>query len=155
MAEDVKIDAWTADVLGLTSLDRTSVARRLAEIANLQAPSRQESEEYLVEVLLNALSQIPRVPAAWSWGGFYNHGIQSMYDIGREEDWVRLAICAVDLGVADHTPTLYGGEDGLTPLGGLSRNLTDATDRLIAGLRELLEAAGLGVYGHQGFPPPS
>jgi hypothetical protein len=78
-----------------------------------------------------------------------------MYAIGQEKDWMRLAACAVDLGVDDRAPRLYTGDEALTPRGGLARNLTEATDRLIAGLKQILEEAGIDAYGHEGYPPPS
>jgi hypothetical protein len=148
-----EIDGWTATTLGLPALDRSSVGRRLAEIADLQPPTRVETEELLVEVLLNALSQIPPVPAAWSWGEFHNAGLQPLYDMTREKDWPRWAACAVDLGLGDEPAVTESGEV-LSPRAALSRNLTAATERLLHRVRVLLEQAGVATHGHKGFPPP-
>lgn len=100
-----------------------------------------------------ALSYIPFSNVAWSWGEFYNGGIQPMYDIGREKDWPRLALCAADLGLAERHPRLRKADETLTPLEALSRNLGDGIDRLLAAVRERLEAAGFSPCGDQ--PPRS
>jgi hypothetical protein len=145
MAEDIRIDARTAETLGLSSLDRKAVAGRLAQIGELRTPTRKETEEFLVEVLLKALRQIPS-RGAWSWGEFHNGGLQPLYDISRTKDWPRLAVCAADLGLAEHHPRTRDGEV-LSPLDGLSRNLTKATEDLLRAVRELLEATGVSPYG--------
>lgn len=105
-------------------------------------------------MLRYALREIPSGGAAWSWGEFHNGGLQPLYDIGREKDWPRLAVCATDLGLAERHPTVKNGES-LTPLDGLARNLGDAIERLLHALRESLEAAGVSPYGQPTAPPPS
>jgi hypothetical protein len=146
MADNIGIDEQTAETLGLASLDRKAVADRLAQIGELRTPTRRETEEFLVEVLLQALRQIPSSGAAWSWGEFHNGGLQPLYDISGAKDWPRLAVCAADLGLAEHHAKLREGEV-LTPLDGLSRNLTQATERLLQALREHLEGAGVSPTG--------
>jgi hypothetical protein len=142
MADNIGIDKQTAEALGLASLDRKAVADRLAQIGDLRIPTRRETEDFLVEVLLQALRQIPARGAAWSWGEFHNGGLQPLYDISSATDWPRLAVCAADLGLAEHEAKSREGEV-LTPLDGLSRNLTQATERLLRALREHLERAGV------------
>jgi hypothetical protein len=136
----------------LTRLDRRAVADRLAEIGGLQIPTRDETAEFLVEVLLKALRQIPSSGAAWSWGEFHNGGIQPLFDISREQDWQRLAVCAVDLGL-DGQPARTRPGEVLTPRAALSRNLTRATEQLLHIVRERLEAAGVSPYGEPTIPP--
>jgi hypothetical protein len=120
------------------SLVHFYVADRLAQIGELRTPTRRETEEFLVEVLLQALRQIPSNGAAWSWGEFHNAGLQPLYDISSATDWPRLAVCAAGLGLAEHEAKSREGEV-LTPLDGLSRDLTQATERLLRALREHLE----------------
>ena len=146
--DHVDLDERTAKALELTSLDRKAVANRLAQIGDLRPPTREESQELLVEVLVNALRKIPSSGAGWSWGEFYNGGIQPLYDISRGNDWLREAICAVDLGLGEYQPRTRPGET-LTPQLALDRNLIDATERLLQRVRERLEAAGVSPYGPQ------
>jgi hypothetical protein len=127
-------------------LDRDAVAARLAELGGLNTPTRRETQEFLVEVLLTALRQIPSSGAAWSWGEFHNDGMQPLYDMSRTKDSLREAVCATDLGLGEQRPQLRPGET-LTPLEGLARNLTQATEHLLHALRELLEQAGVSPYG--------
>lgn len=144
-----QIDERTAEALGLTSLDRRAVAQRLAEIGELRAPARRETEEFLLEVFLTALSYIPRTSAAWSWGEFYNGGIQPLYDISREEDWARLGLCALDLGLGDE-PVRVGDGELVSPRVALAKRLMEATEKLLRGVTEQLETAGFSPYGHRG-----
>jgi hypothetical protein len=153
MADDLQIDERTAETLGLASLDRKAVADRLAQIGELRTPTRGETQEFLVEVLLKALRQIPSA-GAWSWGEFHNGGIQPLYDMSRTKDWSRLAVCAADLGLAEQQPRKRNGEV-LSPLYGLSRNLTKATEDLLRAIRELLEASGVSPYGEPTNRPSS
>jgi hypothetical protein len=62
MADNIRIDERTAETLGLASLDRKAVADRLAQIGELRTPTRKETEEFLVDVLLKALrpDSVPR-----------------------------------------------------------------------------------------------
>lgn len=87
-------------------------------------------------MLTKALRQIPVSEVAWSWGEFYNGGIQPLYDISHANDWQRLATCAIDLGLDEQAPKMRPGEDTLSPRSALARNLSDATDRLLKGVRE-------------------
>ena len=146
MADDISIDERTAEALGLGSLDRKAVADRHAQIGELRTPTRKETQEFLVEVLLQALRQIPSSGAAWSWGEFHNGGLQPLYDMNPEEDWPREALCAVDLGLGEYPAKMRPGEI-LTPRLALARNLTKATEELLAAIRERLEAAGVSPYG--------
>lgn len=154
MADDIDIDERTARALGLPGLDRKSVADRLAQIGELGKPTRDETEAFLVEVLLDALGEIPSSGAAWSWGEFHNGGLQPLYDMSREKDWPRLALCAVDLGLGEQ-PQMTRNDEALTPRGQLSRNLTKATEELLQAVRERLEAAGVSPYGQPTTPPSS
>ena len=151
MPDTVEINEWTAEVLGFPSLNRKAVADRLAQIGDLRTPTREETEEFLVEVLLNALRQIPSTVGAWSWGEFHDGGLQPLYDMTREEDWPREAVCSVDLGLGEYPAPMRPGES-LTPRLALARNLTAATEALLRAIRERLEAAGVSPYGHRGFP---
>ena len=153
MADKVQIDERTAQTLGLVSVDRKAVADRLAKIGELRTPTRRETQEFLVEVLLKALRQIPST-GAWSWGEFHNGGLQPLYDISRTKDWPRLAVCAADLGLAEQQPRTTDGEV-LSPLDGLSRNLTKATEDLLRAIRDLLEATGVSPYGEPTNRPSS
>jgi hypothetical protein len=154
MADEIDIDVRTARALGLTRFDRTAVADRLAEIGELRTPSWAETEEFLVAVLSYALGEIPSSGAAWSWGEFHNGGLQPIYDMTREKDWPRLAVCAADLGLDGQPPTTKDGET-LTPRDGLSRNLIEATERLLQVVRRRLETAGVTPYGPSTTPPSS
>ena len=145
-SRDIDIDERAARALELTSLDRQSVARRLAEIGQLREPTRAETEELLVEILRSALRQIPASNAAWSWGEFHNGGLQPLYDLSRKEDWPREALSAVDLGLGERPAPVQPGEI-LTPRLVLARNLTQATEQLLQAIRERLEAAGVSPYG--------
>lgn len=149
----VEVDERTARALELTGLDRKTVAARLAEIGELQTPTHRETEEFLVEVLVHALSEIPHSEAPWSWGEFHNGGLQPLYDISRAEDWPRGALWAVDLGLGDQPAATHPGET-LTPRGALARNLTQATERLLGEVRKRLEAVGVSPYGAPATPPP-
>jgi hypothetical protein len=149
----IDIDERTARALELTALDRAAVADRLAQIGGLRTPTRQETRDFLVDVLRSALRQIPSSNTAWSWGEFHNGGLQPLYDISREKDWAQWAAYAVDLGLAEQAPPMRDGET-LTPLDGLSRNLIGAIERLLHEVRERLEAAGVSPFG-QGTTPPS
>ena len=144
MRRHVDVDEWTAETLGMVARDRSSVASRLAEIADLQVPTRPETEQFLYDTLTYALSQIPPVPAAWSWGEFHNAGLQPLYDMTAEDDWARWGACAADLGL-----------EGDASHAELSRTLIAATERLLAQVRRRLEAAGVSTHGHSGFPPPA
>ena len=106
-----------------------------------------------MEVLLKALRQIPSA-GAWSWGEFQDGGLQPLYDITRTKDWPRLAVCAADLGLAEQPPRTKDGEV-LSPLDGLSRNLTKATEDLLRAIRDLLEATGVSPYGEPTNRPSS
>lgn len=108
---------------------------------------------FLFEVLVRALRHIPSSNAPWSWGEFYNGGVGPLFDMSREKDWPRLALCAADLGLAEQHPRLRNPDENLTPLNALDRNLGDGIDRLLAAVRERLEAAGFSPYGEQ--PPRS
>jgi hypothetical protein len=144
MTHDIAIDERTAKALRLTSLDGRAVANRLAEIAELAPPTRDETIEFLVEVLRDALKQISNT---WSWGEFHNGGTQPLYDIGREKDWHRLAVCAVDLGLDAQPARVMTPDEVLSPRDALARNLGDATDRLLREVKDRLEAAGVSPYG--------
>jgi hypothetical protein len=150
-----EIDERTATALGLVKLDRKAVADRLAEIGGLPAPSRAETVELLVEVLLKALRQIPTTGAAWSWGEFHNGGTQPLYDISHHKDWHRMAVCAVDLGLDAQAPRPRQGRVLSSPRAALSANLTDAIEGLLHEVRVRLEKAGVTPYGRQGTPPPA
>src|SRR5688572_27749243 len=125
MRDQVAIPDWLAIALGLNARDRAGVVTRLAEIGGFSEPTRAEAADFLVEVLEKAATQIPPVPAAWSWAEWHNAGLQPLYDITREQDWVRMAICAIDLGLGDRTPRMREGSV-LSPRGGLMQNLCDA-----------------------------
>jgi hypothetical protein len=152
MTDVADIDERTARALGLTTLDRKTVADRLAQIGELRPPTRDETREFLVEVLRSALRQIPSSNVAWSWGEFHNGGLQPLYDISRENDWPRQALCAVDLGLGEQPAPTQPGET-LTPRLALARNLTKATERLLRQVRERLEAAGVSPFGQATTPP--
>ena len=138
------MDEVTAKALRLTSLDKRAVANRLAEIAELGPPTHDETIEFLVEVLRNALEEISNT---WSWGEFHNGGIQPLYDISREKDWHRLAVCAVDLGLDAQPARVMTRDEVLSPRDALARNLGDATDRVLRQIKDRLEAAGVSPYG--------
>jgi hypothetical protein len=154
LTTQIEIGDWTARALGIPARDQSSVARRLAEIAGLDAPSRPTTEEFLIAILLGALREIPRVPAAWSWGEFHNAGLQPLYDMTKRKDWPGWAAVASDLGL-DEEPAVTETGEVLTPRAALSRSLIAASERLLLRVRELLEAAGVRTHGHEGFPPPS
>jgi hypothetical protein len=153
-AGDIKLDERAARALSLARLDRKSVADRLAEIANLRAPTRQDTQEFLVAVLRSALRQIPSSEIAWSWGEFHNGGLQPLYDLTAKKDWVQWAVYAVELGLAEQPPARREGET-LTPLDGLSRNLIAGIEQLLQEVRLRLEAAGVSPYGPAATPPAS
>jgi hypothetical protein len=136
-----------AAALRLPIDDPDPTAARLAEIADFPSPAREETRALLVEVFKKGVSEIPSLSAAWSWGEFYNGAIQPLYDLDEAQDWERLAVCAIDLGLDDRLPKLYQHDEVLTPRAGLARNLGTAVDHLIAALRERLEAAGFSTYG--------
>lgn len=146
MSDVTDIDVRTARALELTTLDRKAVADRLAQIGELRPPTREETRELLVEVLRSALRQIPTSNVAWSWGEFHNGGLQPLYDMSRERDWAREALCAVDLGLGERPARTRPGET-LAPRLALARNLTEATERLLHEVRERLEAAGVSPFG--------
>lgn len=150
--DDIDVNEDTARALGLSRLDRQTVANRLAELAALRPPTQNEAQEFLVAVLLTALSYIPSRGTAWSWGEFHNGGIQPLFDIDRAKDWQRLAICAVDLGLDARPPRTRPGEE-LSPREALARNLGDATEGLLHEVRKRLEAAGVSPYGQPTVPP--
>ncbi|HKP20080.1 MAG TPA: hypothetical protein VJT68_01080 [Thermoleophilaceae bacterium] len=152
MSDEVGIDKATAEWLGFETLGREAVAARLADIGGLPRPTRRETQEFLVEVLLQALRQIPASGAAWSWGEFYNGGVQPLYDMSRTKDRPRLAVCAADLGLAERQPRVRNGET-LTPLDGLARNLMQATEHLLLEVSELLKRAGVSPYGPRRTDP--
>jgi hypothetical protein len=114
----------------------------MAALGELQTPSHDETVRLLVEVLTQALRQIPTTGGAWSWGEFHNGGIQPLFDISRDKEWYRLAVCAIDLGVADRQPVLRSGEI-LNPLEGLARNLGDAVEAVLHQVRLRLEQGGI------------
>jgi hypothetical protein len=146
IANEINLDERTARALELTRLDRKTVAGRLAQIGELRTPTRNDTEGFLVAILLSAVSQIPSSRAAWSWGEFHNGGLQPLYDLSDKKDWSQWAVYAVDLGLGEQlTPTRDG--ENLTPLDGLSRNLIGAIERLLHGVRDRLEAAGLSPDG--------
>lgn len=150
MIPEVAVDDCTTYALGLSSLDRSSVAARLAEIGGLEKPTRSETEVFLIETLTNALSEI--LPgAAWSWGQFHNSGLSPLHAIHRAEDWPCHALYAADLGVDDRVPRNRPEDPpgGLTPRMALARNLLDATEHLLHEVRVLLEAAGVSTYGRR------
>ena len=122
----------------------------MAEIGGLGLPTQSATVDFLVEVLLKALREIPSSGAAWSWGEFHDGGLQPLYDISREKDWYSLAVATIDLGLADARPTIREGEI-LSPIGSLARNLTEATEGLLHEIRLRLEAAGVSPYGHRGL----
>jgi hypothetical protein len=142
----LEIDPPTAKALGLTRPDRNAVAFRLAEIGDLQAPARTETRDFLVEVLIGALSAIPAADVAWSWGEFHNRGLQPLYDMNDAHDWPNLAACAVDLGLGEHP---VAGRDGkvLSPLAQLSAALVESTENLLARIRQRLEDVGVSPEG--------
>ena len=152
MANEIDLDERTARALELTRLDRKTVADRLAQIGGLRTPVRNDTEGFLVAVLLSALSQIPSSAAAWSWGEFHNGGLQPLYDLSDKKDWAQWAVYAVDLGLAEQLAPTRDGET-LTPLDGLSRNLIGAIERLLHKVRERLEAAGVSPFGQATTPP--
>jgi hypothetical protein len=152
MPQDVDIDERAAHALELTSLDREDVARRLAQIGQLREPTRPETQALLVDVLISALRQIPSSNAAWSWGEFHNGGLQPLYDMSPEDEWPREALVAVDLGLGEHPASTQPGEV-LSPRLALARQLTKATEQLLAAIRERLEAAG--VSSNRPTSPPS
>jgi hypothetical protein len=149
MNEEVRIDERTAHALGLTTRNRKAVAARLAELGDLQTPSREETEEFLLDVLIGAVRQIPRSGAAWSWGEFHNGGLQPLSATSGREEWLRRAICAIDLGVDEQPPRTRPGEV-LTPRKALARNLVAATERILEVVRDRLEADGVSPYGWSG-----
>jgi hypothetical protein len=153
MTDVADIDERTARALELPALDRKAVADRLAQIGELRPPTREETRELLVEVLRSSLRQIPSSNVAWSWGEFHNGGLQPLYDISRERDWTREALCAVDLGLGEQPAPTHPGET-LTPRLALARNLTKAIERLLHEVRERLEAAGVSPFGQAKTPPP-
>ncbi len=151
--DELDLDERTVHALELATLDRKAVAERLAQIGKLRTPTRKETEEFLVEVLARALRYIPSSNVAWSWGEFHNGGLQPLYDMSRENDWPREAVCAVDLGLGEHPAPTRSGEI-LTPRLALARNLTQGTEQLLRAVRERLELAGVSPYGEH-TPPPS
>lgn len=152
--QDISIDERAARALELTSIDREDIARRLAQIGQLREPTRPETQQLLVDVLLSALRQIPSSGAAWSWGEFYNGGIQPLYDMSREEEWPHEALCAVDLGLGEYPAPARTGEV-LTPRLALARNLTKATEQLLQAIIQRLENAGVSPYGQSAPRAPS
>ena len=152
--QDISIDERAARALELTSVDREDVARRLAQIGQLREPTRPETQELLIDVLLSALREIPSSDVAWSWGEFFNAGLQPLYDMSRKEEWPREALCAVDLGLGEYPAPARSGEV-LTPRLALARNLTKATEELLQAIRQRLESAGVSPYGHPASPASS
>lgn len=127
------------------------LARRLAALGGLPVPAREETVEYLVSALVGALEHIPIRPVAWSWGEFHNGGTTPIGEIGRGEDWERLASIAIDLGLDARVPKMHGDET-LTPRQALARNLMQATEDTLLEVQRRLEAAGISPYGHEGLP---
>jgi hypothetical protein len=154
LTSEITIDERTANALGLTRLDRTAVAHRLAELGGLSRPAQAQTQEFLVDVLMKAVSYIPATGAAWSWGEFTNGGIQPLFDIDRAHDRLRLATCAVDLGLDTRPPRTRPGET-LSPREALSRNLTEAIEGLLEVVRTRLEAVGVSPQGQRAAPHAS
>jgi hypothetical protein len=143
MPDEVAVNPSTAEILGLHSLDREGVANRLAEIGGLRRPAREETQEFLVEVLLKALRQIPSSRVTWSWGEFHNGGIQPLYDASRPGERWRWAVYAADLGLTDDQAQ-DTGEDATADL---AQRVGQATEALLHELRVKLESAGVSPYG--------
>jgi hypothetical protein len=146
-AEDVDINRTIAQAIGLPSLEPEAVARKLAEIAGLRAPTRAESVAFLVATLRRAVDAIPTVPGAWSWGEFHHAGTFPADELIQSDDPVRFAICAFDLGLADQASS----NSADTPREALVRNLMEASDALLRSLRKRLEAAEISTHGHRGL----
>jgi hypothetical protein len=147
-AQDADISPKIAEAIGLSSLAPEAVAAKLAEIGSLRAPTRPESVEFLMATLRLAVNEIPAVPAAWSWAEFHHAGIYPAHELVQSDDPVVIAICASDLGLADQPSP----NSAATPLRALSRNLVEATERLLRDLQKRLETAGISTHGHQGLP---
>lgn len=147
------MDERTARALGVPSRDCDDVAHRLAKLADARPPTRPETQEFLVQVLLHAVRKIPSSGAAWSWGEFHNGGLTPLSGIAEDDDWRRLMRCAIDLGLDEKVPATRSGSIP-TPREALVGNLVAATEHMLRAVRGLLEAAGVSPYGESSSGQP-
>lgn len=139
------VESRIARALGLTQLDRSSVAEWLGHLASERAPAHAETRDFLIRVFQGAISQIPTGDVAWSWGEFHNAGIEAVFELDRDTNSQRLAVCAADLALDDQPPLTRSGQTGI-PREALSRSLMAATERLLLAIRERLEAGGISPH---------
>jgi hypothetical protein len=136
------------------SASRHATARTLLTGSQSSPGSKRPLDrkaEFLVDVLLHALRKIPASGAAWSWGEFHNGGLTPLYAV-TEDDWRRLILSAVDLGLDKRVPATTPGATP-TPREALAGNLLAATEQMLTVVRGLLEAAGVSPYGTSSSEP--
>lgn len=144
---------WLPEALGFPSRSGEAVASRLAQLGGLREPTRPETKDLLVSVLVRATSRIPDFPAAWSWVEWYHAGTAPLDEMTRNNEYIPIAICAEDLGVAERPSPPAPWDDGpVSPRLQLLRNLTDAVERLLHELEQILKAAGIDDHGWMGRP---
>lgn len=137
------INDQLAAALGLPSLERREVAEHVAQMAGLRAPTQQESEDLLVDVLLHAVRYINPNAAiqVFTWAEVANGGLQPLYDISRRDDSTDyLARCAIDLGLSETPGTPNDGPEKSE----LVQRLNAAVeDDVLGGIILRLRAAGI------------